>query len=189
MTGITALANRNDAITTTWQRYSFTGTMTSSFTQLALVFSYSPTGTSGANDYFEVTGVQLEIGSVPTPFTTNTANPQAELAACQRYFVRLNASTTIFIGQGMARSGTPWGLFGSVPLPTSMRGNPSLSYSGLVMEPNPGGGPGITGSIFPNTSPNNAGFYAAQSSNWDANYGLLLRGTSSGNYLDVSAEL
>jgi hypothetical protein len=134
-------------------------------------------------------GVQLEAGSVATPFTTNTGNQQAELAACQRYFVRLNASTTIFIGQGMARSGAPWGLFGSVPLPTSMRANPSLSYSGLVMEPNPGGGPGITGSIFPNTSPNNAGFYAAQSSNWDANYGLLLRGTSSGNFLDVSAEL
>jgi hypothetical protein len=180
------------SLTTSWQRFTFTISIPSlsgktiGANNLVQIF-FAMTPASGM--VIDLWGVQLEAGSVATPFTTNTGNQQAELAACQRYFVRLNASTTIFIGQGMARSGAPWGLFGSVPLPTSMRANPSLSYSGLVMEPNPGGGPGITGSIFPNTSPNNAGFYAAQSSNWDANYGLLLRGTSSGNFLDVSAEL
>ena len=180
-------------MTTSWQRFSYTfnvpsvsGKTIGPNSSLSVRMDSNAVNTTQTIDIW---GIQLEAGNVATPFTTNTANPQQELAACQRYFVRLNASTTIFIGQGMARSGAPWGLFGSVPLPTSMRANPSLSYSGLVMEPNPGGGPGITGSIFPNTSPNNAGFYAAQSSNWDANYGLLLRGTSSGNFLDVSAEL
>jgi hypothetical protein len=181
------------SLTTSWQRFSLTATMASVAGKTIGTGSYLRVFLAlpafSATFAIDVWGMQLEAGSVATPFTTNTGNQQAELAACQRYFVRLNASTTIFIGQGMARSGAPWGLFGSVPLPTSMRANPSLSYSGLVMEPNPGGGPGITGSIFPNTSPNNAGFYAAQSSNWDANYGLLLRGTSSGNFLDVSAEL
>jgi hypothetical protein len=86
MTGITAIANRNDAITTTWQRYYFTGTMTSSFTQLALVFTYSPTGTSGANDYFEVTGVQLELGSTPTVFSRAGGTIGEELSLCQRYY-------------------------------------------------------------------------------------------------------
>ena len=109
MTGITDIANRNGAITTTWQRYSFTGTMASSFAQLALVFSYSPTGTAGANDYFEVTGVQLELGSVATPFSRAGGTIQGELAACQRYYYRQNwqATTSYAIfGTGAGNSTT-----------------------------------------------------------------------------------
>jgi hypothetical protein len=76
-------------LTTTWQRFSVTGTITATQTQIAIGFEWSPTGTAGANDYYEVTGVQLELGSTATPFETATGTIQGELAACQRYYWRL----------------------------------------------------------------------------------------------------
>jgi hypothetical protein len=72
-------------LTTTWQRFTATAALSSSATQIGVAFSYTPVGTAGANDYFEVTGVQLEVGSVATPFHTYAATIQGELSACQRY--------------------------------------------------------------------------------------------------------
>jgi hypothetical protein len=73
-------------LTTTWQRFTVTGTLAATTTELATAFIYTPSGTAGANDYFEVTGVQIDIGSVALPIRRNAATIQAELAACQRYF-------------------------------------------------------------------------------------------------------
>ena len=73
-------------LTTTWQRFSFTAAIGSTVTELGPYFSYNPSGTAGAADYYEITGVQLEVGSVATPFHTYAATIQGELAACQRYY-------------------------------------------------------------------------------------------------------
>ena len=80
-------------LTTTWQRFTFTGTVGATATELALQFSCAHVGTAGAADYFEVTGVQLEVGSVATPFHTYAGTLQGELAACQRYYWRATAQT------------------------------------------------------------------------------------------------
>ena len=79
---------QNTTLTSTWQRFSYTATLASTATELALRFDYEPTGTAGANDYYEITGVQLELGSVATPFHTYAATIQGELAACMRYFFK-----------------------------------------------------------------------------------------------------
>ena len=92
-------------LTTTWQRFTFTGTVGATATELALQFSCAHVGTAGAADYFEVTGVQLEVGSVATPFHTYAATLQGELAACQRYYTRLGNSagnSNQRLGNGMA---------------------------------------------------------------------------------------
>jgi hypothetical protein len=75
-------------LTTTWQRFTATGVVSSSATQVGLAIYYTPTGTAGANDWFEVTGVQLELGSVATPFARAGGSIGGELALCQRYYVR-----------------------------------------------------------------------------------------------------
>jgi hypothetical protein len=71
-------------LTSSWVRYSVTGTIPVTSTEITPLFGYTPTGTAGANDYFEITGVQLEEGSVATPFEQRPM--QTELALCQRYY-------------------------------------------------------------------------------------------------------
>ena len=84
-TGQTTPVNTTATLTTTWQRFTYTGNVAATVTELTTEFGYSPTGTAGANDYFEITGVQIDIGSVALPFRTYAATIQGELAACQRY--------------------------------------------------------------------------------------------------------
>ena len=100
-TGETVVVNGTATLTTTWQRFTATATMSASATEMYIRFNYSPTGTAGTNDYYEVTGVQLEVGSVATPFHTFSATLQGELAACQRYYFR----TTPGIAGGLLASG------------------------------------------------------------------------------------
>jgi hypothetical protein len=85
-TGAVAVINTVVTLTTTWQRFTVTGTVGATATQLAPYIVYAPTGTAGANDYFEITGVQIDVGSVALPFRTNGATLQGEFSACQRYY-------------------------------------------------------------------------------------------------------
>jgi hypothetical protein len=85
-TGFAIQSDVNHVVTTGWVRYTLTTLIPSNVTGIGLNVSYTPTGTAGANDWFEVTGIQLEAGTVATPFRRNGANIQAELAACQRYY-------------------------------------------------------------------------------------------------------
>jgi hypothetical protein len=85
-TGGATPISQTATLTTTWQRFSYSATLSASATQLAVSFNYAPVGTAGANDYFEVTGVQLEIASSASAYSPNAATFQGELAACQRYY-------------------------------------------------------------------------------------------------------
>ena len=80
-------------LTTTWQRFSFTGTIATTATELAFYFSANSTGTAGANDYFEITGVQLELGSTATTFSRAGGSIGVELALCQRYYYQIGGTT------------------------------------------------------------------------------------------------
>jgi hypothetical protein len=92
-TGVGNIPQTGLTATTTWQRFSFTGTIPTTATEIAPYISFSPTGTAGANDYLEVTGVMLEVASTATSFHTNQPTLATELAACQRYYY-LHASGT-----------------------------------------------------------------------------------------------
>jgi hypothetical protein len=84
-TGLATAATSNSTLTTTWQRFSVSGTIASTAKEIAVNFSYTPVGTAGAADYFEVTGVQLEIASSASAYSPNSSTYALELAACQRY--------------------------------------------------------------------------------------------------------
>lgn len=92
-TGSSNPINTSATLTTTWQRFTFTTTLSSSLTQIGVDLFYTPTGTAGANDYFEVTGVQLELGPVATPFSRAGGTIQGELANCKRYLPTLALGT------------------------------------------------------------------------------------------------
>jgi hypothetical protein len=124
-TGLTAVASPTTVLTTTWQRFTATGTVSSTATELGLYFQQTPTGTAGANDYYELTGVQIDIGSVALPFRTYAATIQGELAACQRYFYLLASGSGQAIANGLYVSATQFSSV--VPLPVTMRSTPTLS--------------------------------------------------------------
>ena len=68
-----------------WQRLTINcGVLPTNATSLTVQLYTFNNVVNGAQ--IDITGVQLEAGSVATQFTTNTSNPQAELAACQRYY-------------------------------------------------------------------------------------------------------
>ena len=144
LTGLTGSTNvsatTSVTLTTTWQRFSITGTVGSTATQIAINYNFNGVGTAGANDYFEVTGVQMEVGSVATPFHTYAATLQGELAACQRYFFKSPemsvvpgaATSSGLIRGGTNASGNRW--IGAFCLPVTMRVNPTC----VVYNPNNG---------------------------------------------------
>jgi len=132
-TGSTAVIQQPVTLTTTWQRFTFSGSVASTATQLATYFVYTPVGTAGTNDYYEVTGVQLEVGSVATPFHTFSTTLQGELAACQRYYWRNSANATSVyasFGTGLTQSATA--IICSFVNPVFMRtAASSIDFSGL----------------------------------------------------------
>ena len=76
--------------TTSWQLFTLTGTVPAGATQLGYAMSYTPTGTAGANDYFDITGVQLEIAPQATPFSRAGGNYWGEYQLCLPYYEQYN---------------------------------------------------------------------------------------------------
>ena len=94
--GAVDTAFSNPTFTTSWARYTFTATVPSvsgktigTGSNLAFAISFG----SGTFTSFDVWGVQIEAGSVATAFQTATGTLAGELAACQRYYVRLTAGS------------------------------------------------------------------------------------------------
>jgi len=81
----------------------------------------SVVGTNGATFY--ITGVQLEAGSVATPFERRPFG--TELMLCQRYFYRINDADAVISG----RCGTNT-FIGTTSLPVMPRAAPTITPSG-----------------------------------------------------------
>ena len=126
-TGEVTLISQNSTLTTTWQRFTYTATVASNVTEMSMQWRFTPVGTAGAADYFEITGVQLDIGSVALPFRTYAATIQGELAACQRYYYRHIDGNNQAIGVGANYSAGEIDIF--IQFPVTMRGTPSLVIS------------------------------------------------------------
>ena len=130
--GAAPVVENNFTLTTSWQRFSMTGTVSSTATQLGVGFLSGVAGTAGTNDYWEITGVQLEEGGAATAFRRNAPSIQAELAACQRYYYRAIAD---FAGTqfGLLRAESGTNAIGQVMFPVSMRTAPtSFEWSGTA---------------------------------------------------------
>jgi hypothetical protein len=82
----TVQSSKTEQVDTLWKRFTVTLAVPANSTQLGVSINFNPTGTAGADDWIEVTGVQLELGSVANPFRRNGNSIGAELSACQRYY-------------------------------------------------------------------------------------------------------
>jgi hypothetical protein len=131
-TGQATVITQSVTLTTTWQRFTYSAAVGATATQLALAFTSNHPSTSGAADYYEITGVQLEVGSVATPFKTYAGTIQGELSAAQRYYYRtvVGGNESVYSAGGTGQSSTATAFF--VPLPVPMRITPaSLDFSTL----------------------------------------------------------
>ena len=124
-TGQASPINTVVGITTSWQRFSLTASIASTATEAALVLAQIPTGTAGANDYFDITGVQLEIGSTATAFSRAGGTIQGELAACQRYGIELNPNGNLYASPGNGYAASTTAAYPTIPLSVPLRVNPT----------------------------------------------------------------
>ncbi len=129
----------NKVLTATWQRFVVTGTVPATATEMAAYFAWTPVGTAGAADYFEITGVQVDIGTytdtTAPAFRRSGGTLQGELAACQRYFQKsyntgtAPATNTTLPGIVFSPSGNvvTLGGVGSVTFKVEMRVAPTVT--------------------------------------------------------------
>jgi hypothetical protein len=120
----------NIAVTTSWQRFSYSVAVPSvsgktigsgSYLRIGL---FSPNRATFTLDFW---GVQVEAGSVATPFQTATGTIQGELAACQRYYYRFTNTTASpsYLGIGTYYSTTTCYIV--LQWPVTMRTAPTVA--------------------------------------------------------------
>lgn len=124
------------SVGTSWTRYSYTVTLPSISGKTIGAGNYlgievrMPLNATFTLDFSQI---QLEAGSVATPFKRNSASIQAEVAACQRYFQIITS------GAGFTtRSGNSTIADGTIALPVQMRAIPSASASAALKLDNAG---------------------------------------------------
>lgn len=131
----TSFAPGGVQLTTSWKRYSYTmalpsiaGKSIGAGSYLFLAFQLPLNATYS----IDISNVQLEEGTVATPFRRNANSVQGELAACMRYYQRLGTASYSPIGVGISHSGTVSGI--NIPLLVPMRVAPTLAeWSNLII--------------------------------------------------------
>ena len=130
--GITGQVNNGSLTitpTTTWTRYVVTATIPTNATQLIMYFAISPSATSGASDYVQITGCQYDLGTYTATtapaFRRSGGTLQGELAACQRYYMRWTApaANSLPLATGAYYSTTI--MYPTVTFPVPMRVQPT----------------------------------------------------------------
>jgi hypothetical protein len=158
-------------LSTSWARYNFTvaipsisgktlGTANDDNLLLLLWTSAgsdwnSRTGSLGIQTAtIDFWGVQVEAGSVATPFQTATGTIQGELAACQRYYWRSSSNAASTFQQYMWGMATSTGnVLVGLTMPTEMRVMPTaVEYANIEAADGVVGTPGGTLSINTNSS-------------------------------------
>jgi hypothetical protein len=168
-----ATSPATQTITTSWARYSFTvavpsisGKTIGTGSNLAPhIFTSVGTGISASgfpavgiqNITAQFWGVQVEAGSVATPFTTATGTLQGELALCQRYYYRKNSEVNGGIwGMGQCYTTTQATVYSAHPV--TMRAIPSIAHNGSAIAL--ANGNRINTSVFVNSASTTASFGA-----------------------------
>jgi hypothetical protein len=174
---------------TTYQRVSavYAIPATAKSIRVATQLSSITPGTS-----FYITGIQLETGSVATPFVRAGGTLQGELAACQRYYYRQSATDINTIMSQFAPANTTTLGRPTIQLPVTMRVIPtSVDFSAnLLLDDAYASNVAVSSlSINGNSSSSNVKINASVASGLVAGrvYSILSNSTSA--FVGLSAEL
>jgi hypothetical protein len=131
-TSDTPISFTDHVLTTSWKRFTVTtaAVVPTTTNQLGIKFTFTPTGTAGASDYFDITGVQLETGTAPSDF--EFLDIGEELARCQRYYYQMGPSSASLqtYGAGFMNNATTANLL--VSFPQTMRtATTTMTTSGI----------------------------------------------------------
>ena len=190
-TGSADFISTGVTLTTTWQRFTTGGTVSASATELGFQFNFTPTGTAGANDWFEITGLQLEIGSTPTAYRPYSATIQGELSACMRYYQRLNSVTAYGGIGGIARvtnTGSS-GVSAWFPALVPMRVTPTALDSGGAWQLYGTGAFSLSSIILNAENPTSLSFLATAGTATANTIQTVIANNNAASYLGWSAEL
>ena len=176
----------------TGSTYSGTNATWASAQYFAPTGATSVVGTNGATFY--LTGVQLEVGTVATPFERRLYG--TELALCQRYCLvwkpQVNSGATSFptVATGYATSSSA--VNNIVQTPVALRTTPTLSYAGTITFA-AGGTSAAVSSIGTVYEASNSSFWFGTSYSGTpfttGNGGILYCNNSTSNVFIASAEL
>jgi hypothetical protein len=119
-------------VTTSWVRYSVTGTISASANNIG-VFIWCDDTTFDASDTLTIAAAKLETGTTPTSF--EALDYASNIAQCQRYYYRRVADriddVICMITIYSITSGGVWGTL--VNMPVELRiGNPTCRYSSVT---------------------------------------------------------
>jgi hypothetical protein len=197
------------AISTSWARYSATITLDSLSGKTiggnncliaSLIVSAGSTTFDGnfgsmlQNNTFQIWGVQVEAGSTASAFQTATGTIQGELAACQRYYWRMQTGASLTRYTTSLGSSSATDTYGAIANPVPMRlTNPSsVDYANLRLQtPNTVGGINVTAMAMNSAfgSQMASGVQVSVASGLTANLWYALENATTGGYLGFSAEL
>ena len=140
---------------------------------------------AATNNYWQVTGVQLELGDKATPFEHRSYGE--ELALCQRYYYKPPQHYYSTIAYGNWIDFTAF-LRATMPIGVAMRANPSVTYSSYLIYGNSGSSFTGSGTIYTygqNSGQLVLGFGHAGTGMGAANIGIVVAPSG----MEISAEL
>jgi hypothetical protein len=132
--------------------------------------------------------VQVEAGAAPTEFRRNAPSIQAELAACQRYYQRMNftVQAPVFTGQtyNVNLAGVTW------TYPVTLRATPSFyEVSGTLLAGTPSGGTVTATVSFVNSTVHTSFIYLTATGGYAGGGNATQLIPTIGSYIAVTAEL
>ena len=177
--------------TSAYNRFSVTYAVPSGTLGLRVKLGNTSTQNSGAAIYFA--NIQLELGSVATAFSRAGGTLQGELAACQRYYYRANATVAYGFFNGIVGLTATTGGTGNMSLPVTMRVTPTaLEYGGSIRLDSANDTGYTVSAISLNTAAGNPSTLAYSLSNAAATSGAFYRLQANADttaFLAASAEL
>ena len=126
----------NGTFPTTWTKVSYTATIPTGVNNVGVSFGFDNLGNTASADtaYYDLAQVQLEIGSVATPFSRAGGTLSGELQACQRYFEKsydiataLGTAEEVMSIWGQANTADTTLISGAVQFKVTKRATPTIT--------------------------------------------------------------